>query len=130
MAVPGDGAAGAGCHDQVGNFSIRLFPYFGTGALVMSEAVGQVVVLIGIKRVGNLFGEAAGYGVIGLRVVRFDIGRADDDLGAQRLQDIHFFFRLFVGRREDAFIPFDDGGEGEAHPSITGSAFDDGATGL
>ena len=35
------------------------------------------------------------------------------------------FLRLFVGRREDALVAFDDGRDHQAHAGVAGRAFDD-----
>ena len=92
MAVLVMGAAGAGGYDEVGNLSVRLFCDLRAGGLVMCVAVGQIIVLVGVERTGDLSGEAARNGVIGPGVFRRDIGRADDYFGAKGFEDIDLFF--------------------------------------
>jgi hypothetical protein len=39
----------------MGDFSIGLLPDLRAGGFIMGEPVGEVVVLIGVKRMGDLF---------------------------------------------------------------------------
>src|SRR6185437_7428481 len=100
------------------------------GLLIVRRRVGEVVVLVGLPGIGNLALQTAGDGVIGARILGFDVGGADDHLGAKGLQGVHFFLGLLVGGGEDALVALDDGGDGQAHAGIAAGALDDGASRL
>src|SRR5262249_48709524 len=125
-----DGAAGAHTADQVGDAAVGLLPDLGAGLLVVRRRIGQVVVLIGLPGVWNLALETRRNRIVRPRVFRIDVGWTDDHLRPERLEGIHLLLGLLVRRREDALIAFDDGHNGETHPGVAGSTFDNGASGL
>ncbi len=71
-----------------------------------------------------------GHRVVAARIVRLDGRRADDDFGSQRLEQIDFFLRLFVGDGEDHLVAAHRGHQRQAHAGVARSAFDDRAAGL
>ena len=124
-----NGASCAYSRNHVGDFTIGLSPNFRPGTFIMGLPVGEVVVLIAPVAIGNFFTQSGSYGIVGARVVGFHIGRTNDDLGTQGPQEVHFFFGLFVSRGENTFVAFHGSGNGQAHPGIAGSTFNDGAPG-
>ena len=128
--TPEIGAAGADADDQMRDRAVGLLPDLRAGLLVVRLRVRQVVVLIRLPGVGDFLLEARRHRIVRARILRIDVGRADDDLGAERLQRVDLLLRLLVGRREDALVALDDGGDREAHAGVAGRAFDDRAAGL
>ncbi len=102
----------------------------GPVCLVVRLRVRWVVVLVRLPRIRRFALEARRHRVIRARILRIDVRRADDHLGAERAQRIDLFLRLLVGRREDALVALDDGRDREAHAGVAGGAFDDRAAGL
>jgi hypothetical protein len=92
--------------------------------------VREVVVLVRLPRIRHLGLQPRRHRVVRPRVFRFDVGGTHDHFGAERLQRVDFFFRLLVGRREDALVAFDHGGDGQAHSGIARRSLDDGAARL
>ena len=97
----------------------------GPGRFVMRLRVGGVVVLVRLPRIRRLALEAGRDRVIRARILRIDVRRAHDHLGAERPQRIDLFLRLLIGRREDALVALDDRRDREAHAGVAGGAFDD-----
>ena len=130
--LPGarNGAAGAHPDDEVIDLAVGLLPDLGPGLIVVRRRVRQVVVLIRLPRIGDFLLEARRHGVVRTGIFRVDVGRTDDDLGAECLERVDLFLRLLVGRREDALVALDDRGDGEPHAGVAGRAFDDRAAGL
>src|SRR6185312_7938153 len=126
----GDGAAGTRGDNQVRHFAVGLLPDLGPRSFIVREPVGEVIVLIGVKGVRDLPGQAPGDGIVGARVAGFDIRGTNDYFGAEGFEDVDLFLRLLVCRGEDAFISLDDRGEGKAHAGVPRSAFDDRAAGF
>ena len=122
--------AGADADHQLRHRAVGLLPDLGTGLLVVRLRVRQVVVLVRFPRVRHFALEPRRHRVVRARILRIDVGRADDHFGAERLQRVDFLLRLLVGGGEDAAVALDDGGDGEAHAGIAGGAFDDRAAGL
>ena len=120
----GDGAASADANHEMRDTAVRLVPDLGSCLLVVRGRVRQVVVLIRLPAVRILLLESRRDRVIGPRVLRIDVRRADDDLGAEGLQRVDLLLRLFVGRREDALVAFDHGGDCQAHAGIARGPLD------
>src|SRR5690606_38836885 len=59
-----------------------------------------------------------------------DGGWRDDDLGAERLEELDLLAAHLVGDREDASVPLDGRGEGEADAGVAAGPLDDDAAGL
>ena len=92
----------------------------------MRLPVGEVIILIAQICIGDLPGQSAGNGIVAAGVIGLHIGWTNNHLRANGLEDVHFFFRLFIGGRKNAFIALDDGCQGQAHPRIAGGAFNNG----
>src|SRR6185503_14666896 len=125
-----DGAAGADAAHEVRDRAVGLLPDLRARLLVVRGRVRQVVVLVGLPRVRDLALEPRRDRVVRAWILRIDVGRADDHFRAERLQRVHLFLRLLVGRREDALVALDDGGDGEPHARVARGALDDGAARL
>ena len=125
-----DRAAGADADHEVVDPAVGLLPDLRAGLLVVRLRVRQVVVLVGLPRVRRLALEARRHRVVRARIFRIDVGRADDDFGAEGAQRVDLFLRLLVGGREDALVALDDRGNRQAHAGIAGRALDDRAAGL
>ena len=128
--TPLSGAAGADADDEVGDPAVGLLPDLRPGLLVVRGGVRQVVVLVRLPCVRHLLLEPRRHRVVRPRVLGIDVGRADDHLGAERLERVHLLLRLLVGRREDAVVAFDDGGDREPHAGVARRALDDRAARL
>ena len=116
--------------DQVGDRPVGLLPDLGPGLLVVRGGVRRVVVLVRLPGVRHLLLEPRRDRVVRARILGLDVGRADDDLGAERPQRVGLLRRLLVGRREDAAVALDHRGDRQPHAGIAGRAFDDRAAGL
>ncbi len=125
-----DGAAGAHTANEMRDLALAVFPNFGAGGAVMRFRIALIVVLIRVVRIRNFTREFFCHRIVAAWIVRLDGGRTDDDLGAQCFQEIDFFLGLLVRCRENAFVTANRGDQRQAHASIAGSAFNNGATGL
>ena len=76
----------------------------------MRLAVAQVVVLVRKKAVGDFGVQPARHRVVGVGVVRSNVGRANVDFGPKGAQHVHFLFGLLVAHRANEAVSFDDGG--------------------
>ena len=123
-------AAGADADHQVVDRAAGLVPDLGPGLLVVRLRVRRVVVLVGLPRIRRVALEARRHRVVRPRILRVDVGRADNHFGAERAQRIHLLFRLLVGGGEDALVALDHRGNRQAHAGVARGAFDDGAAGL
>ena len=123
------GAAGPDAHHELRHPAVGLLPDLRRRPFVMGRGIREVVVLVGLPGVGDLVLEPRRYGVVRPRVLGIDVGRADDHLGAKRLERVGLLLRLLVGRREDALVALHDRRDRQAHPGVARRAFDDGAAG-
>ncbi len=98
-----DGAAGAHAGHEVGDLAVGLRPDLRAGGLVVRARVVRVGVLVRLPR-ARLRGELVGDVVVGVRVLRRDRGRADDHLGAVRLEHVALVLADLVGADEDALV--------------------------
>src|SRR5216684_4227528 len=130
FADAADGAAGAHAANEVRNLAFAVLPNLGTRGAIVRFGIHWIVVLIRIIRIGNFAREFFRYGIVAARIFRLDGGRADDDFSAESFQEINFFLRLLVGRREDALVTTNRRDQRQSHASVTRSAFNDSAAGL
>src|SRR5262249_18396219 len=130
FANAADRAASAHAADEVSDLAFRVFPDFRTGRAVVGLRVHRVVVLIRVVGIRDFARQFFGDRVVAARILRLDGGGADDDLSSEPLQQVDFFLRLFIGRREDTLIATDGSDQRQSHSSVAGSAFDDRAAGL
>src|SRR5580658_9881119 len=96
----------------------------------MGFGIHGIVILIGIEGIGNFAGQFLGDGIVAARIIGLDGRGADDDFGAESLEEIDFFLGLLVRNREDHFVAADGGNEREAHARVAARAFNDCATGF
>ena len=125
-----DRAAGADAHHEVGHASVGLLPDLWARLLVVRRGVRQIVVLIRLPGVWNLLLEPRRHRVVRTRILGIDVGRADDDFGAECPERVDLLLRLFVGGRKHATVALDDRRNREAHPGIPRRAFDNRSTWL
>ncbi len=111
------------------NFTLGVFPDFGTCGAVMRVGVGLIFVLIWVVGVGNFAREFFRHRIIAARIFRFDRGGAYDYFRAESLQQIDFFARLLVVNGEDYLVASHGRHERKSHASIARRAFDDRAAG-
>ena len=104
-------------------------PDLGAGGLVVGARVVRVGVLVGLPG-ARLRGEPVADVVVGVRVLRGDGGRADDDLGAVRLEHVALVLADLVRADEDALVALGLGHHGQADAGVAGGRLDDGAAGL
>ena len=116
--------------DQVGDASVGLVPDLRAGLLVVRREFERLSYWLAFHAFGRLALEARRHRVVRARIFRIDVGRADDDFGAEGAKRIDLFLRLFVGRGEDALVALDDRGDRQAHAGVAGRALDDRAAGL
>ena len=126
----GDCSASAHAADEMRNFPFGILPDFWACGPVVRLGIHRIFVLIWIKRIRNLAGEFGGNGIITSWIFGLDRGGADDNLGAESLQQVNFFARLLVGDGENDFVAAHAGHQRQSHPSISGSAFDNRPAGL
>jgi hypothetical protein len=122
-----DRAARPDSGDQDVELLAELFPDLGPGGVVMRLGVGGIGVLVGIERAGRLRGHATRDRVVRARVLRLDLGRADDDLGAERPQQGDLLARHLVRHHEDAAVAALRRDLGQTDPGIARRRLDDGA---
>ncbi len=116
--------------DEVGDFSLGVFPNFGTGGAVMRLGVHRIFVLVRVEGVGDFARELFRDGIVAAGILGLDSGGADDHFGAEGFQEINLFARLLVRNGKDDFVAADCGDQCEAHSGVAGSSFDDCAAGL
>ena len=129
-ADSGDGPAGPHADDEVRDPALAILPELGAGGPVVTFGIGGIRVLIGMVGARNVVRELLDHLVIAARIVYGHSGRADDDLGAQGLEQIDLFLGLLVGHGEDGLVALDDGHQREAHAGVSRSALHNRAAGL
>src|SRR4029077_1217150 len=131
QVAPGaaDRAAGAHAAHEVGDPALALSPDLGTGGLVVGSGVVRVGVLVGLPGAG-LRSEPVGDVVVGVRVLRRDRGRADDDLRAVRLEHVALVLADLVRADEDARVALGLGDHREPDAGVARGRLDDRAAGL
>ncbi len=123
--TPRDRAAGADADHEVRDPAVGLLPDLRPGLLVVRGASWTGCRTGSPSRRSGPPLEPRRHRVVRPRVLRIDVGRADDDLGAESLQRVDLLLRLLVGRREDALVALDHGGDGQAHAGVARGALDD-----
>ncbi len=124
-----DRAAGADAGDEVGDPAVGLAPQLRAGGLVVAERVVRVGVLVRLPAAVDVPGEPVGDRVVGVRMVRFDRGRADHHLGAVRHQHVALVLADLVRADEHAVVAALLGHQRQAHTGVARGRLDDGAAG-
>jgi hypothetical protein len=124
-----DRAAGADTGDEVGDLPVGLRPDLGAGGLVVRPRVVRVGVLVRLPR-ARLRREPVRDVVVGVRVLRLDGGRADDHLGAVRLEHVALVLADLVGAHEDAVVALLLGDHGQPDAGVARRRLDDRPPGL
>src|SRR5690625_7607552 len=83
-----------------------------------------------IIRVGDLLAQSPGYRVITLRVIRLNIGWADNDFGTHRPEEIDLGLALFISSCKNTSISTNSCNQGKSHSGIARGSFDNGASRL
>ena len=125
-----DGSAGAHPAHEMRDLPFRILPDFRTRGAVMGLRVHRIFVLVGIKRIGNLFPQLFRHRVVAARIVRLDGRGADNHFGAESLEQVHFFLRLLVRDSEDHLVAAHRRHQRQPQSGIARRAFDDRAAGL
>src|SRR5260370_19728320 len=125
-----DGSTRAQTANEVRDPALAVLPNLRSCRLVMSFRIRGVVVLIRVVGIGDFAGELFRDRIVAARIFRLDGRRADDDFGAESLQEIDFFLGLLVGGGENALVTAHRRDPGHAHARVAGSAFDDRAAGF
>ena len=92
-----DGAARADAEHEHVELVAELLPDLRARALVVRLGVGGIGVLVRVERARRLLGQAARDRVVGARILRLDLGRADHDLGAEGAQQRDLLARILSG---------------------------------
>ena len=106
-----------------------LAPQLRPGRQVVRLRVGRVRVLVGLEGAGDLLGEAVGDAVVGLRRVRRDVGRRDDDLGAVGAQEVDLLLGHLVRHHRDHAVALQPRGDRQAGAGVARRRLDDRAAG-
>ena len=122
------GPAGTHRGDKYVHLAVGLAPDLGTGGLIVRQAVGSVVELIGPDAIGQAGGVPARLLLI-VHVVRVGRLRYGANLRAERLQEIDLLRRLIVRDVDDARIPPGVADVRKTDAGVSGGALHDGATG-
>ena len=125
-----DRAAGAHPGDEVGDPPLGLLPDLRTGVLVVRARVVRVAVLVGLPGALGLAHQPVRDAVVAVGVVGRHGRRADDHLGAVRLEHVALVLADLVGADEDALVAALLGDQGQADPGVAGGRLDDRAAGL
>ena len=126
----GDRPAGADAGHEVGDAPAGLPPQLGAGRQVVRLRVGVVEVLVGLEGAGDLLRQPVGHAVVGLRRLRRDGGRRDDDLGAVGAQQVDLLLGHLVRHDRDDAVALQARGDGQARAGVARRRLDDRAAGL
>ncbi len=126
----GDGAAGAHAANEMRDLAFSVFPNFRARGAVVRVGIRRILILVGIKRIGNFVRELRRHRIVAARIFGLHGRGAHDHFGAERLQQIDFLARLLVGDREDHLVAAHARHQRQAHAGVARSAFDDRAAGL
>ena len=121
----GDRAAGSRRVHEVRDATFRLLPDLRTRRVVVRLRIGVVVELIGENRVRRLLRDALRHHHVVVRMIGRHRRRRHDHLGAERLEQPHFFLRHLVGHREDALVALERRRDRESDAGVAARAFDD-----
>ena len=113
-----DRAARPHAGHEVRDAPLGLLPQLGTRAAVVRLRVRGVVVLVHEHRSRALAGDAPRHVVVAVGMLGRDRRGAQVDLGAERLQQIHFLARDLVGHAERGAVALDRRDHGEPEPGI------------
>ena len=128
---PGDRAAGPDARHEVGDPARRSASQI-SGPVVRSWAAGfsSFQYWSGLNAPGMSRASRAATRVVALGRLGGDVGRAQDDLGAVRPQELLLLRRLLVGHHEDAAIALERGRDRQAVAGVARRRLDDRAAGL
>ena len=114
----GHRSAGADADDQMRDPSAGLIPHLGPGRLVVSLWIRLVEVLVGLEGAGDLLGQPIRDPVVGLRRIRRDVGRGDDDLGAVGAQQIDLLLGHLVRHHRNHPVALEPGDDRQPGPGV------------
>ena len=100
------------------------------GALVVSERVGGVLILVEDVRVWDLRVQLLGDANVALGSVPSRLGGRADDLRAERLKHVHLLIRHLLGQRDDDAISANQRSDREADASVAGRGLNKRVSGL
>ena len=104
-------SASAYTNDKMCDFTISLFPYFGTGLFIVSNRIGGVVVLVDIPSIGCFFSDTLRSRIVRTWVIGWHIGWTNNHISAHSTKHIKFGWGLFVIRYANQFISLNNGGK-------------------
>ena len=85
----------------------------------MGLAIAEVIVLVGVKGVWNLFVQSRGNAVVAVRMFGRNVGRTNVYFRTHGAQDVHFLFTLLITQGTNEFVSFDNGGQCKPHSRIS-----------
>src|SRR5699024_4574081 len=97
-----------------------LLPDFRSGSFIMCPGIAEIIILVGIVGIGDLFAETFGYGIVTLRIVGLHIGGTHLHLRTHGAENIDFRLALFIRGRKYTAIPFDSRSQRKSHTRIAG----------
>jgi hypothetical protein len=116
--------------DQMRDTPLCILPDFGTRGQIVCLWVRGIIILVHEEGVGNFLRQLACHGVVAARVIRWHRRRADNHLGAHRLEHVNLLARLLVGGGEDGAVAAQSRHHRQPHSGVAGGAFDNRATRL
>ena len=108
----------------------RVFPNFRPGGLIVRVGIHGIVVLVGVKGVGNFARQFFGHGVVAAGIFRFDRGGADNHLGAKAFSKSTFSLDCLSVMVKTICSRVTAATSAKSHAGVAGGPFDDGAAGL
>ena len=122
----GDRAARARGGDEVRDRALRSAPRSpGPWCRSAPRGLASIVELVGEDRVRRFVRDALRHHHVVVRMIGRHRRRRDDDFGAERLEQSHFFLRHLVGHREDALVALERRGDRQPDAGVAARAFDD-----